>query len=92
MSQPDAPLDEPASLLEAVQATAMLADVTLMLWGAERTDRKIMEDAKAQAGAVGDVGRAMRLRAWPRRINLVDAPAAGLGGTVLLIERQAAAN
>lgn len=47
-------------LSEAVRSTAMLADVTLAVWGAERTDKKIMEDAKAQAGAVGNVGRAIK--------------------------------
>lgn len=45
---------------EAVRATAILADVTLSLWGAERTDRKIMDDAKAAANAVGNVGRAIK--------------------------------
>lgn len=45
---------------EAVRSTAILADVTLSLWGAERTDRTIMDNAKAAANAVGNVGRAIK--------------------------------
>lgn len=47
-------------LSEAVRATAMLADVTISLWGAERTDHAIMERAKRDAGATGNVGRAVK--------------------------------
>ncbi len=47
-------------LTEAVRATSLLADVTMSLWGAERTDRTIMDDAKARAGATGNVGRAIK--------------------------------
>ena len=47
-------------MAEAVRETAMLADITLAVWSAERTDHKIMADAKAQAGAVGNVGRAIK--------------------------------
>lgn len=47
-------------LSEAVRSTAMLADVTISLWGAERADAKIMDKVKADAGAVGNVGRAIK--------------------------------
>jgi hypothetical protein len=47
-------------LSEAVRATAMLADVSISLWGAERSDAKIMDKVKADAGAVGNVGRAIK--------------------------------
>lgn len=49
-----------ADMSAAVRETAMLADITLAVWSAERTDHKIMADAKAQAGAVGNVGRAIK--------------------------------
>ena len=47
-------------LSEAVRSTAILADVTISIWGAERTDPKIMERAKSDAGATGNVGRAIK--------------------------------
>ncbi len=47
-------------LSEAVRSTAMLADVSISLWSAERSDAKIMDKAKADAGAVGNVGRAIK--------------------------------
>lgn len=49
-----------ADLSEAVRATAMLASVSIKIWGAERSDAAIMEKAKADAGAVGNVGRAVK--------------------------------
>lgn len=50
----------PNDLAEAVRATAMLADVTLSLWGAEKSDARIMDKVKADAGAVGNVGRVVK--------------------------------
>lgn len=47
-------------LSEAVRATAMLADITMSMWGAERADAAIMDKVKADAGAVGNVGRAIK--------------------------------
>lgn len=47
-------------VVEAVRATGLLADLTVSTWSAERTDPQIMEDAKRQAGAVGNVGRAVK--------------------------------
>jgi hypothetical protein len=47
-------------MAEAVRATALLADVSISVWGAERTDPKIMTKAKADAGATGNVGRAIK--------------------------------
>lgn len=47
-------------LSEAVRATAMLADVSISLWGAERSDTKIMDKVKSDAGAVGNVGRVVK--------------------------------
>lgn len=52
--------DYHADVNEAVRATAMLADVSISLWGGERTDRAIMDRAKEDAGAVGNVGRAIK--------------------------------
>lgn len=47
-------------LAEAVRSTALLADLTISMWGAERTDHKIMNEAKITHGAVGNVGRAIK--------------------------------
>jgi hypothetical protein len=47
-------------LADAVRSTALLADLSISMWGAERTDRKIMDEAKAQHNAVGNVGRAIK--------------------------------
>jgi hypothetical protein len=47
-------------LSEAVRSTAMLADVTISLWGAERTDAGLMESIKTNAGAVGNVGKVVK--------------------------------
>ena len=43
-----------------VRDSALLADVTVRVWGGERTDKKIMDKAKQDAGAVGNVGRAVK--------------------------------
>ena len=54
---------EPTSsddIIEAVRATSLLADVTLHMWGAERNDPAIILKAKEDAGAVGNVGRAVK--------------------------------
>lgn len=45
---------------QAVRETAMLADVTISVWGAEKSDPKIITKAKEDAGAVGNVGRAVK--------------------------------
>ena len=45
---------------QALRNTAMLADVTIGTWSAERSDRKIMDKVKADAGATGNVGRAIK--------------------------------
>lgn len=44
-------------MIEAVRQSAMLADVTISAWAAERTDRKATDELRDQAGATGDVGR-----------------------------------
>lgn len=49
-----------AEVDDAVQSTAMLADVTISMWGAERSDAKVMDEIKANAGAVGNVGRVVK--------------------------------
>lgn len=45
---------------EAVRSAALLADVTISVWGAERTDQKLMDEVKAQHGATGNVGRTVK--------------------------------
>ena len=47
-------------LSEAVRSTAMLANVYISVWGAARTDHAIMDKAKSDAGATGNVGRAVK--------------------------------
>lgn len=49
-----------SDLSEAVRNTAMLADVTISMWGAERTDAAAMAEVKANAGAVGNVGKVVK--------------------------------
>lgn len=49
-----------ADLSEAVRNTALLADVTISMWGAERTDNKAMAEVKTNAGAVGNVGKVVK--------------------------------
>lgn len=45
---------------EAVRATALLASISISLWGAERNDKAIMDQIKLNAGATGNVGRAIK--------------------------------
>ena len=45
---------------EAVRSTAVLADITLSMWGGERTDADLMAKVRADAGAVGNVGRVIK--------------------------------
>jgi hypothetical protein len=47
-------------LTDAVRSTALLADLTISVWSAERTDHAIMEQVKRDANAVGNVGRAVK--------------------------------
>lgn len=42
---------------EAVRCTAVLADVTISMWGGERSDTGMLKKVKEDAGAVGNVGR-----------------------------------
>ena len=46
-----------ADLTEAVRATALLADLTISLWSGERTDRKVGDKIKEDAGAIGNTGK-----------------------------------
>jgi len=43
-------------ILQAVRESAVLADVSISMWGGTKTDGKLLNDLKAQHGAVGDVG------------------------------------
>ena len=47
-------------MTKAVRESAMLADVTISVWGAERTDAKAMDEVKAAHNAVGNVGRVIK--------------------------------
>lgn len=47
-------------LSESIRSTALLADLTLNLWGAEKTDRVLTEQMREDAGAVGNVGRVIK--------------------------------
>lgn len=51
---------KPDDISEAVRSTAILADVTISMWGAERSDAGMMDKVKADAGATGNVGRVMK--------------------------------
>ena len=44
-------------LSESIRSTALLADLTLNLWGAEKTDKTITEQIREDAGAVGNTGK-----------------------------------
>lgn len=46
-----------ADLTEAVRATALLADVSVKTWSGQATDKKLSNQIKVDAGAVGDTGR-----------------------------------
>ena len=43
-------------ILEAVRESAVLADVSISMWGGTKTDGKLLNDLKHQHGATGDVG------------------------------------
>jgi hypothetical protein len=47
-------------VLEAVRESSLLADVSIAVWGATRSDPKLLNDLKAQHGASGDVGRVIK--------------------------------
>jgi hypothetical protein len=47
-------------ILEAVRSTAMLTDVSLSMWSAERSDPTMLTQIKENAGAVGRIGRATK--------------------------------
>jgi len=47
-------------LTQAVREAAMLANVRISMWGAERSDDALMEKVKADAGAQGNVGRVVK--------------------------------
>ena len=49
-----------ADVGEAVRSTAVLADITISMWGGERTDADLMAKVRADAGAVGNVGRVIK--------------------------------
>ena len=50
----------PADMLQAVRESALLADVSVGVFTAERSDRAIMEKVKRDAGATGNVGRVVK--------------------------------
>lgn len=54
------PLLSADDMTDAVRATAMLADVSISTWTAEQSDRGMMDKIKTDAGATGDVGRAIK--------------------------------
>lgn len=45
---------------DAVRETALLVDVSISMWAAERSDPKAMAKVKEDAGAVGNVGRVVK--------------------------------
>lgn len=47
-------------MIQAVRESAMLADVSISVWNAEKSDRGAMDDLKARAGATGNVGRVVK--------------------------------
>src|SRR6478752_1615118 len=44
----------------AVRETALLVDVSISMWAAEKSDPKAMAKVKEDAGAVGNVGRVVK--------------------------------
>ena len=48
------------AITDALRATALLADVTVTMWGCEKSDRKLMEEVKGTHGATGNVGRVVK--------------------------------
>ena len=60
LSQPVAIVENTVSradLAEAVRATALLADLTISMWSAEKTDRSVGDKVKEDAGAIGNTGK-----------------------------------
>lgn len=47
-------------LMQAVRESAMLANVTISVWSAERSDARLMSEVKRNHGAVGEVGRVVK--------------------------------
>jgi hypothetical protein len=47
-------------VIQAVRESAMLADVTVSMWNAERSDKDALDKLKADAGATGNVGRVVK--------------------------------
>jgi hypothetical protein len=47
-------------MIQAVRESAMLADVSVSVWNAEKSDRGAMDDLKARAGATGNIGRVVK--------------------------------
>lgn len=45
---------------QAVRESALLADVTISIWSAERSDKTLMDKLKSDAHAVGNVGRVIK--------------------------------
>ncbi len=56
-SPPDTSSVSGVDVIQAVRESAMLADVTISVWGAERTDRRATDELKASNNATGEVGR-----------------------------------
>ena len=46
-------------ILQAVRESAVLADVSISMWGGTRTDAKLLNEMKTQHNATGDVGKVM---------------------------------
>lgn len=51
---------EQTDLMKAVRESAMLADVSISMWNAEKTDRDATEELKKQHGASGNIGRVVK--------------------------------
>lgn len=47
-------------VIQAVRESVMLADISISMWNAEKSDRGAMEDLKRQNNATGDVGRVVK--------------------------------
>ncbi len=54
------PMLSPSDMLDAVRSTAMLADVSISTWSANKSDAALMENIKADAGATGKVGHVVK--------------------------------
>jgi hypothetical protein len=68
--------DTRAAIGVALRKTAMLATVTIGMWSGARGDKDIIDKAKADAGAVGNVGRAYKNMLAGADTNLKAAQAA----------------